>query len=352
MKISSLMTMSLLLVTGSPRGHAQGDTPSFEFAPPVVVRTVPVSGAEGVDPSLSELSVTYSKPMQDGSWSWSTWGEKNFPELTGKPHYLPDARTCVVPVKLESGRFYAIWLNSEKFRNFKDTHGTPAVPYLFTFRTAGEAAPAAAVAPVPEAGAVNGGEAKLRSLLNADQKTVWDWTHRQFRGFFDARTFEGWTPQDRQSLEERLTDALKGPMNREYYQAINSLAALHATNALPELRRIGLERRDKDNRDRWMSIRALGMLGDRASVPELVHLVYHGNANTRWWAQISLVRLTEQNFGADWQAWGRWWNEHKAAGESEVMPEIRRWWEGQAENEKLAESLADSDRKFLEGLRR
>ena len=57
-----------------------------------------------------------------------------------------------------------------------------------------------------------------------------------------------------------------------------------------------------------MSVRALGLLGDRQSVPELIHLVYHYNLDTRWWAQISLVRLTGQNFGKDWQAWGEWWN--------------------------------------------
>src|SRR5687768_6393613 len=111
---------------------------SLESAPPVVVRTVPVAGAEGVDPGTTELHVTYSKEMQDGSWSWSTWGQENFPEMAGKPRYLPDGRTCVLPVKLEPGKFYATWLNSDKFKNFKDKSGQPAVPYLLTFTTAGK----------------------------------------------------------------------------------------------------------------------------------------------------------------------------------------------------------------------
>ena len=37
------------------------------------------------------------------------------------------------------GKTYAIWLNSQKFRNFKDTAGRPAVPYLLVFRTRAEA---------------------------------------------------------------------------------------------------------------------------------------------------------------------------------------------------------------------
>ena len=109
---------------------------SLEAAPPVVVRTEPVAGSTQVDPRTSEILATFSKPMQDGSWSWSTWGEENFPEIVGQPKYLPDGRTGVIKVKLQPDKFYAIWLNSDKFKNFKDTAGQPAVPYLLTFRTA------------------------------------------------------------------------------------------------------------------------------------------------------------------------------------------------------------------------
>jgi len=105
-------------------------------APPVVVAHIPQSGKTGVDAkSVKELRVTYSKPMADGRWSWSTWGEENFPKTTGKPHYLPDKRTCVLPVALEPGRTYAVWLNSNNFGNFKDSGGRKAVPYLLIFET-------------------------------------------------------------------------------------------------------------------------------------------------------------------------------------------------------------------------
>lgn len=108
---------------------------TLESAPPVVVRTMPLAGATDVDPGLTEISVTYSKAMMDRNWSWSTWGEENYPKTTGEAHYLPDGRTCVLPVRLEPGRFYAIWLNSDKFKNFQDSGGRPAVPYLLTFTT-------------------------------------------------------------------------------------------------------------------------------------------------------------------------------------------------------------------------
>ncbi len=340
---------AVLMVASAAVSAATAEGPvASSVAPPVVVRTIPVAGTENVDPALAEISVTFSRTMLPGSWSWATWREENSPAAAGTPRYLEDGRTCVLPVKLEPGRFYAIWLNSQKFTNFKDADRIPALPYLLTFRTA--ATSRTPSAPPPDRTAEQGPGTHALALLNADQRAVLEWTDRQFRGFFDARRFDGWAAEERRTLEQRLLDALKGPVNREYYQAINTLAALRSTNALPDLRRIGLERRDKDNRDRWMSIRALGLLGDQASIPELIHLVYHGNVNTRWWAQITLVRLTGVNHGSDWQAWGRWWNERR--GQPPFQPEIVRWWAGQAESDQLAASLAESDKKFLEGLRR
>jgi RNA polymerase sigma-70 factor (ECF subfamily) len=112
-----------------------GETISLAAAPPVVVQTVPQAGAADVDATITEIKVTYSKDMSDGSWSWSTWGKDSFPKTTGKPHYLADHRTCVLPVKLQPGRTYAIWLNSSKFGNFKDAAGQSAVPYLLVFET-------------------------------------------------------------------------------------------------------------------------------------------------------------------------------------------------------------------------
>jgi RNA polymerase sigma-70 factor (ECF subfamily) len=73
--------------------------------------------------------------MQDGTWSWSTASRQTFPPTTGKPKYLFDHRTCVLPVKLERGRTYAIWLNTQRFQNFKGANDRSAVPYLLVFKT-------------------------------------------------------------------------------------------------------------------------------------------------------------------------------------------------------------------------
>ena len=108
---------------------------SVESAPPVIVKTLPQAGAADVDAKITEIQVTFSKDMMDQSWSWSQISEETFPKTDGKPHYDKDQRTCVLPVKLEAGKTYAFWLNSEKFGNFKDADGRSAVPYLLVFET-------------------------------------------------------------------------------------------------------------------------------------------------------------------------------------------------------------------------
>lgn len=125
--------LALLIVAGSRVCYGQALT--LESAPAVVVKTVPESGEKDVDPKLTEIKVTFSKDMTDKSWSWSTAWKDSTPQSPEGPKYLADKRTCVLPVKLESGKVYGFWLNSEKFHNFKDASGHPAVPYLLIFKT-------------------------------------------------------------------------------------------------------------------------------------------------------------------------------------------------------------------------
>lgn len=110
-------------------------TADLDNAPPVVIKAIPDNGADDVDASLTEIRVTFSKDMQDGSWSWTQRSDDTFPEVTGKIHYLDDKRTCVLPVKLQPGKTYYLSINSERFKNFKDAGRRPAVPYPITFKT-------------------------------------------------------------------------------------------------------------------------------------------------------------------------------------------------------------------------
>lgn len=124
-----------ILASGLFISTARSDEVALETVPPVVVKTVPEAGVNDVDPALTEIKVTFSKEMSDGSWSWVTLSADSFPKTDGKPKYLDNKRTCVLPVKLEPGKTYAIWVNSQKFENFKDSAGRSAVPYLLVFKT-------------------------------------------------------------------------------------------------------------------------------------------------------------------------------------------------------------------------
>jgi tetratricopeptide (TPR) repeat protein/predicted Ser/Thr protein kinase len=114
---------------------AEIDGQTLAEQPPVVVETIPVSGTCDVAWGETEIRVRFSKEMTEGSWSWSTAWQDSTPESVGPPHYLADHRTCVMKVKLEAGKTYAWWLNSEKFRNFTDSAGHPAIPYLLILQT-------------------------------------------------------------------------------------------------------------------------------------------------------------------------------------------------------------------------
>ena len=116
--------------------HLMAEQPkSVAAARPSVVKTVPQCGETEVITTTKEIRVTFSKDMKDKCWSWCTADEGQFPKMVGQPKYLADKRTCVLTVKLKPKTTYAIWLNTHKFINFKDTDGRPAVPYLLVFET-------------------------------------------------------------------------------------------------------------------------------------------------------------------------------------------------------------------------
>jgi len=110
--------------------------PSVKTLPPVVVKTVPTAGDTQVDAATTkEIRVSFSKKMTDKNWSWVDLGVSTKLPVSGEPRYDADGKTCIVSVDLKPGRTYAVWINSEKFKNFKDAEGKPAVPYLLVFET-------------------------------------------------------------------------------------------------------------------------------------------------------------------------------------------------------------------------
>ena len=132
--IGMSMLVALLLV--SVTGAQEKTEITVEMMPPSVVKTAPQAGDTDVDPSLKEITVTFSKDMlTDRMWAVCQISTDTFPKTGKDIHYLKDKRTCVVPVTLEPEKTYVLWFNRGKFNSFRDTKNSPAVPYLLVFRT-------------------------------------------------------------------------------------------------------------------------------------------------------------------------------------------------------------------------
>ncbi len=103
---------------------------------PRVIKSVPAAGALDVDPKLNEISVTFDQDMGKGM-SWT--GEPPlFPPIDeGRKLRWIDARTCVLPVKLEAASYYRVGINSMSFQNFASRQGVAAEPTSIMFATRG-----------------------------------------------------------------------------------------------------------------------------------------------------------------------------------------------------------------------
>jgi hypothetical protein len=127
--------LAIAIVVCGLIGTTRSDEVSVRTMPPVVVKTVPQSGDTKVDPAIKDIRITFSKKMVTTDYSVVNLSDDTAPKLSGKPRFLEDKKTCVLSVKLEPGQTYAVWLNTDKFGNFKDASGKSAVPYLLIFET-------------------------------------------------------------------------------------------------------------------------------------------------------------------------------------------------------------------------
>jgi hypothetical protein len=105
-----------------------------ELTPPKVVSMTPANGATDVDAaSITELRVTFDRPMKDG-FSWTN-PENKFPDTTGKATWSADRKTSTIPVKLAPHSEYVTSLNYGWYINFQSEQGIPLVPVRWTFNT-------------------------------------------------------------------------------------------------------------------------------------------------------------------------------------------------------------------------
>ncbi|MBI5092903.1 MAG: Ig-like domain-containing protein [Candidatus Hydrogenedentes bacterium] len=139
--VALLAVLLLPMTVWTPTTLAADVPPAEAAAPPpspvdtpAITSSQPANGASDVDPALSAIRVTFNVDMAQG-FSW-TGGPPLFPETTGKPRWV-DARTCELPVKLESGKVYRLGINSKSHRNFRSVAGAPVRPQVIAFVTKG-----------------------------------------------------------------------------------------------------------------------------------------------------------------------------------------------------------------------
>ena len=101
---------------------------------PQVVSMTPANGAQDVDPGLTEITVTFDRPMQNGMWS-VVGGGPHFPEIVGEVHY--DKALCVftMPVRLKPDWSYKFWLNRGQYSTFRSAEGVPLSSVEVNFKT-------------------------------------------------------------------------------------------------------------------------------------------------------------------------------------------------------------------------
>jgi hypothetical protein len=175
-------------------------------------------------------------------------------------------------------------------------------------------------------------------LLDDKQKKYVLWDERTFQYVYDLKNYE--VGDERDVLEKRWIEQLEKPEPESeeseepesgysesvtlspYDKAIFGLAIIKSGRAAELLLKISTEKVLKDNAHRHFATKALGILGDLSVILDLIPLIYHYNSNTRWDAQISLVRLTGQNFGTNAEAWGKWYNENREKLASKTNKEL------------------------------
>jgi beta-lactamase regulating signal transducer with metallopeptidase domain len=135
---SACAVLALVTLTDANSAQPAGGASraADDKGPPQIASTTPAVGATEVDPALTEIIVTFDRDM-GGGFSWTGGGPDYPPTPAGQKAIWRDKRTCVLPVKLEAGRYYRVGINSTSYQNFRSAAGTPARPSAVYFTTRG-----------------------------------------------------------------------------------------------------------------------------------------------------------------------------------------------------------------------
>ena len=117
---------------------ATGERAAEDF-PAYVVKSDPPLGAKEADFRKQEITVTFSRPVAPGDFSWVLQrGSGEYPGAREgeAPRLSTDRLTATLEVRLSPNTVYALGVNDVFYYGYKDIKGRPALPFGLCFKTA------------------------------------------------------------------------------------------------------------------------------------------------------------------------------------------------------------------------
>jgi tetratricopeptide (TPR) repeat protein len=103
--------------SGTAKRKAGGNLPEKSS----IIDTEPYIFVDDVNSALDRITITFSEPMEESSWFYSSFAPGILPPVTGEPAFDLSLTQWILPVKLEPNTVYAIAFNcGDAVKNTKD----------------------------------------------------------------------------------------------------------------------------------------------------------------------------------------------------------------------------------------
>jgi hypothetical protein len=117
------------------RGEQRANLSRRQAYAPRIVALAPRDGAEGVDPDLSSIKVTFDRRMDPTAKALCKSHTARFPDLAEHECFDETRTVLTIPVRLEPNTQYALSFNAERLLGYRDEAGNVLMPTPYRFRT-------------------------------------------------------------------------------------------------------------------------------------------------------------------------------------------------------------------------